>query len=245
MKIVFEIIKIIIVAIIGYFYNCISESKILIFDDYLKPGSYETISKNSVKIFLVLFIIYIIVHVLNIVYNKLTKDKSMFKNMAHLIFDKMTVDLKDEHKHHLRVTIFKAYKMNSSKAYLKQIARYQTRIPIINTKIKFKHGEGCAGVCFATQNIIQKSINDYDPENPDIYFNQCEKELSLNKKIARKVNSKSSWFFCLPLKSFTKSMTWGVVVIDNEINMSLDVKKSRKIEEMINSISFLFERGNI
>lgn len=84
-----------------------------------------------------------------------------------------------------------------------------------------------------------------DPENPDIYFNQCEKELSLNKKIARKVNSKSSWFFCLPLKSFTKSMTWGVVVIDNEINMSLDVKKSRKIEEMINSISFLFERGNI
>ena len=137
----------------------------------------------------------------------------------------------------VKVSLFKAFKANSKKPYLKAMGRYQTKEPHKKSSLIFKPGEGCAGLAYQLNYCITKHINEYDPQKPSDYYSESEKifKLSINK--AKKLNDKACHFLCIPVRYFGEDKPWGILSIDAMKNGILNESDARNIENILSCFS--------
>lgn len=240
MKSKLEYVNLLITAIIGYLYQCMSSNKIIFFDCILDDYVFFTVKKYSLIIFIVLAIIYLVIFFLIRIRSLKKQEKKQLNDLSKQIFNTITNTDNDIDHSTFRVTVFKGINGKKSNPILVPLGRYQKRMPITFPSVRFGPDEGCAGTCYTTQQIISKQIEPYDRNKPDIYYNDCQDKLALNKDIATKLNLKSCTFLCLPLITQDMNQTWGVVVIDSIIKTLDFEKQSRKLESIILNYSFLF-----
>lgn len=240
MKSKLEIINLIIAVIIGYLESCMSCDKLLFFDEILKPEAFDNVKKYSLWILLVLGLAYIIVFIIIQIRGNKKEETKTYSDLCRYLFNKFNSQCDQLDQSAYRVTIFKAKKVNSESPVLVSVGRYTKRFPIVNTKLKFTINEGCVGKCFATQQIVSKQISEFDEENPEQWFSDCEKELSISRKKAKKTHMKACTFCCLPLISLDKRQTWGVVVIDSVQKTNEFEVNSRLFEDVLENYAFLF-----
>ena len=206
----------IITLILGYLFQSASEQKLLFLDDILNDKVNKLIFDNPLLVLVLFGIVYLIIFA---IIQIIEKDKNKIKfcnNVCKYIFKYIEKKLNSNFMQYVRVTIFKAENINSDRAKLVFYSRYQTRLPYKTTRLKFKPGHGCAGICFESQTLISKCIQEYDPNNPTIYIKESKAKLNFNIKDIEKLNMKSCIFLGVPIKCFDSGKTWGVLLIDSK-----------------------------
>ena len=160
-----------ITVIIAYLFQSATGKRLLFFDK-VPDNIHELIFDNSLIIVGCLAFIYILVYLIIWCSSK-NKQKKICDNVCEHIFKFIKEKTNDNFMQFIRVTIFKAKYIKFDWAKLVFHSRHQTRIPYKKTKLKFKPGYGCAGMCFQTQTLILQKIQEFNPNQPEIY----EKEL--------------------------------------------------------------------
>ena len=240
MKSKLEIINLIITILIGYLESCMSCDKLIFFHEIFKPEAFNIVKKYSLWILLVLGLVYIIIFIIIQIRGNRKVETKTYSDLCRYLFNKFNSQCNQLDQSAYRVTIFKAIKVNTETPVLVPVGRYTKRFPFVNTKLKFTINEGCAGKCFATQQIVSKQISEFDENNPEKWFLDCEKELSLSRKKAKKIHMRACTFCCLPLISLDKRQTWGVVVIDSIQKTNEFETNSRLFEDVLENYTFLF-----
>jgi len=229
--------------VLGYLFQCLGSDKLIFLDQVFQPTVFAEIKKDSFWILVAFGVLYAGLSFFQNTSVKRKEDSRLYKNLARFVFEKSMVHCASLVDHDLRVTVFKSSDRFNGDQHLVGVGRFQKTKPFKNPKIKFSVGEGCAGICFKTQMIVSKQIGEYDPSNPDQYWRDCEKELSMPKKRAMKTNRRSACFLCLPLKTQDSGETWGIIVLDTMKKSQELERLSRPLEELISSYSFIFTLG--
>jgi hypothetical protein len=145
----------------------------------------------------------------------------------------------------VRVTIFKSVKSDKDSTHIKAISRYQTRTPNKRTRLKFKPGEGCAGMCFESQTLVFKSIPEYISGRPQRYYEDSRNLFNLDQIQVDKLNIKSCLFLGIPIKCFETERTWGVLLIDSTKQYGNFEAIARELENIVSHYSAFFIEGDV
>jgi hypothetical protein len=147
--------------------------------------------------------------------------------------------------HNVRVTIFRAMKSDTDSTYIKAISRYQTRTPNKKTRLKFKPGEGCAGMCFESQTLIYQVISEYIPQMSQKYYEDSYEFFKLDQIQVNKLNIKPCMFLGIPIKCFETEKTWGVLLIDSMKHHDNFYSIARGLESIVLHYSAFFIEGDM
>jgi hypothetical protein len=164
--------------------------------------------------------------------------------MCRYIYKQVEKNTEIDFAHNVRVTIFKAMNIDTESTYVKAISRYQTRSPNRKTRLTFKHGEGCAGICFESQTLIYKAISEYNNHSSQKYYEDSWKEFNLAQEHVDKLNVKACLFLAIPIKCFDTEKTWGVLLVDSTKNHHKFDDVVRKLEDIVSHYSAFFTEGD-
>jgi hypothetical protein len=184
--------------------------------------------------------VYIVVMIASNILSQKKRDSIIYENICHYVYKLITNESGEQIKYSARVSIFKGFNSSTANPTLKCVSRYQTRMPYKKTKLTFLPGEGCAGFCYQTQQIVSKTIDEFCEDNPEKYYQESEKELMLKKEKALKANEKSCTLLCVPIKCYEKEKAWGVLVIDSITKTTIFEEYARKVEEIVLNYSTFF-----
>jgi hypothetical protein len=136
-------------------------------------------------------------------------------------------------------------KPDNDSTYVKAISRYQTRAPNKKTQLKFRPGEGCAGMCFESQTLIYEKISEYIPNMRQRYYDDSKKIFNLDQIQVDKLNIKSCMFLGIPIKCFETEKTWGVLLIDSIKHHNNFNNIARELENIVSHYSAFFIEGDM
>ena len=231
-------------CLLSYLYQSASTDTLIFLDKFIPEQLIVNILNNSLKILITLIIIYILGYI--IVYKR-EQDitiKKVCDNICKSVFLLIERTEGHEYMQNVRVSIYRANAPNSPRQILKMYARYQTRTPIKKSKIKYRPGIGCVGLCFETQTNISISIPEYS-RNKKKYIRACMQKFHMSENENNKLNIKSSSFIGIPICCFNSGHSWGVLVVDSTKNAKNMEPLTRDIEHIINSCKVFFEEGGV
>ena len=233
-----------ITALIGYLFQSAGPKKLLFFENIFSAGFHAAVFNHSLSILGVLAFSYIIIRF--IIYRRDNNKSIVFQcnNMCRYIYKQIEKATDREFIHNVRVTIFRAMKSDTDSTYIKAISRYQTRTPNKKTRLKFKPGEGCAGMCFESQTLIFKMISEHMPGYSQKYYEDSQKFFNLDRNLVDKLNIKSCLFLGIPIKCFETERTWGVLLIDSTKHHNNFEAIARELENIVSHYSAFFIEGD-
>jgi hypothetical protein len=240
-----EWVLIAITALIGYLFQSAGLKKLLFFENVFSDDFHSAVFDHSLLILTVLAFCYIIIRL--VIYRRDNSKSIIFQcnNMCRYIYKQVEKATDNSFIHHVRVTIFRAVKSDTDSTYIKAISRYQTRSPNKKTRLKFRPGEGCAGMCFESQTLIYKVIPEYMPYKPQKYYENSYKTFNLDQIQVKKLNIKSCMFLGIPIKCFETEKTWGVLMIDSTKHHNDFDRIARELESIVSHYSAFFIEGDM
>jgi len=228
--------------ILGYLYQSASNNRLYLLEKIFNESCTIWILSNSEIIIILLVSIYILIEIIQRFITKDIIEKRFCQNICQYIFSRIERDKGHEFMQNIRVSIFKADKIYSAKPKLYLFSRYQTRTPIKKSKIKFHPGKGCVGLCYQSQVLVAKQITEFEKNNKK-YIKESKSVFDLDKKDVQMLNFKSSTFIGIPIITFAKGLTWGVLIVDSTKNTDNFEGLGRQLEDVINNYQVFFEEG--
>jgi hypothetical protein len=189
-----------------------------IFKLIIKENIIEPITKKSIFIIPILFVICFLIELYLIFGNKYRKDKKLYENICFHIYEYL--EKQSNHFNcNIGITIFEKMKENTDNVYIESVGRYDILEPKKKIKIKFKPNENTAGKCFAKQMVI---------------YEKCSETLCIPIKYTYK--NKTWGVLCID----------GVSDIDSEQGNKLKINRDniRKIEEIFEHYKVFLENYN-
>ncbi len=225
-----------IVFLQSYLLNCAFQGKLLFLDIFFKENICGWILKYSFWILVILTLGYLV--------NYYFIDRRSKENVATVVYDNICKEIfrrfikpKSVSYNLMRVSLLKAFDREGETPYLRVVGRYQTKSPKRRSKLKFNVGEGCAGHAYETGNIVQKTVTEYNPRNPSIYYDESENTFQLNRNKARHLNDKACDFLCVPVRFFGEDEPWGVLSVDSMKKGTFSSEEVREIESVLSCFS--------
>lgn len=118
--------------------------------------------------------------------------------------------------------------------------RHQSKQGSETSRVRFLSGEGCAGISY-TQNILMElHVCPYDRNSPDQYYLECEQTLCLPRSKSMLLNDKSCSFICIPINYFGTDKVIGVISIDSTERIGFSTPTVRKIETAVRQYKAVF-----
>lgn len=218
---------VVITAIISYLFQSASQQKLFLLEDVFTDKVHQRVFSHSKVIILILGILYILFYIIIWYREKNILQRQSGTDICQYIFNQISIQLEEEDKSHIRVTLFKASKYPFNDKKLKFYSRYQIKQPMRKTKVKFAPGQGCAGICFESQSVTYiESRNEYNNTTQQkAYKKEMQKKCNMDPNITDKLNIKSCKLLGLPIKCSDSGQTWGVILIDTD-------KKNINIQDM-------------
>lgn len=244
MKSKWNILLMIVTAILSYLYQSASSNTLIFLDKILSNKCIIYILDHSLQIIIFLLLVYAIAYITVYFDEKDTNINKVCENICKSVYTLIEKTEGHEYMQNVRVSIYKADKPRAPYPVLKMYSRYQTRTPITKSKMKYKPGKGCVGLCFETQSSISRSITEYAVSRKK-YITESKKYFNLEKDDIDKINIKSSTFIAVPICFFTSGISWGVLIVDSTKNTNNLEPLARNIETIINTCKVFFEEGGI
>lgn len=234
-----------ITALISYLFISAPEKKLLFLDHFFAKEVHVFIFEHPWFILFILIIAYIVVEFIATYRNRNKTIENQCQNMCRYIYRHIDRNIGSDFTHSIRITIFKAMKPNTEDVYLKAVSRYQVKEPLKKTRVTFRPGEGVAGCCFQTQNLIYGHLSEYTERTAETYYRESKNIYNLGRDKIDQLNIKSCLFLGIPIKCFDTEKTWGVLLLDStkrDEKFSKDF--ARKIEEIIEHYTAFFTEGD-
>ena len=237
----FKWIPRIVTGLLTYLLASAPLQKLLFFEDIFFDHVHTNIFDHLWLIVIFLIIIYIVAEFIVSYRNRNKTLEIQCHNISRYIYKCIEKELGQDFAPNIRVTVFKAFKPNTEDVYIKPVCRYQKMEPLKKSKIKFKPGQGCAGVCFQTQNLVMDNLPEYNEKNASKYYEKSFKSYNMEQGMVDKLNIKSSLYLGIPIKCFDSDKTWGVLLIDSpKNNERFNNSIARKLELIIDHYTVFF-----
>lgn len=240
MTIFLNILLILISIFIGYFVDCVSNEKMIFIEDFLSEKSSSWILNHSRYIIGVALASNIIIYLFSQRRFSSKKEKQLYEAICAKVFSEVITSNDNFDPSDWKVTIMQACKRKSENPYLKCVGRHQTKTPVRQTKVRFKVGEGCAGIAYKVNQLVRLSINCYNPDKPGKYLADCEKILNLPRKKALQLNEKCAGYLCIPLLFVDYHQPWGILSIDCTKKDLIESIDARSLETLMSHFSTFF-----
>jgi len=252
---IYGFFQFLITFIIGWFMECVSSNKILVFEGIFSDAFNKEILKHSLIIFIVLGAANLLLFILSHRSKEHHESRKFFDNICNSVFDEFIKRNNQLDNSLFRVSLFKVKKGLIFKkenyycpqwtTYLRNIGRAQTRQKRDLCKIKFLPDEGTVGSCYSISKLVFAKIIKFEELTKENYYNDHLDKTALPVFKAKRLQHKSSGFLGCPVKFYNSDVLFGVLVVDcDDPDMLETTPEFRIMEEVLSRYSVFFNEKN-
>lgn len=234
-------------ALVGFlvslYVSSLSDGKVLVIGEILSSSANVAILTHPLRIVSALGAINVVIFFIASYTGKIKAERKIYEKMCQHIFDEYIRNNPLFEVSDCKVSLLMVKKNQICRTQyglklstcLVVVGRYQTKQGYSRSNVRFVKGEGCAGLAYKLNLVVNNVISNYNKINIMPYLQDCENTLNLPAWKAKRLNEKPSSIICIPINTFGTDTVVGVLSLDSLKGTKFEEKMVTKIQKTVSS----------